>query len=465
MQQGSSIETDGLPRKEKVTIREADNTGVQQVAKVEIKFEKLLVKAQEYMSATYASDLYDVKQMDTMKQYIKQFMIDNNYYVPRLSLTEVADKLYMEMAEYSFLTPLLRSTDIEEININSWKDIKVIPSKGKPYRLKQHFTSPTHASDIIRRMLHSNNYTFDGANPLVTGHIGSNTRITATHSVIVGKKAGVSASIRIVNPTQMSKEQMVEGKMCTSSMFDMLLAFARYGISTVFAGGTGSGKTTFMSIILRLLAKLLRIITIEQSVREFDLVQEENGEIVSDVVQMVTRETDNKDKDVTMQKLLVQSLTMDPDLICMAEMKGKEAFDAQEAARTGHTVLATTHASSTKGIYTRIATLCLGADNPLPFNILIDLITDAFPIGVYLKKLRDGSRHIMEISECISDGDGKYHMNTLYKYEVLDEIEVDGKVKIVGEFRKVNNMSESLQHRLIENGMPRSQLRRFLEEE
>ena len=47
------------------------------------------------------------------------------------------------------ITPLLRSTDIEEININSWKDIKVIPSKGKPYRLKQHFTSPTHASDMI----------------------------------------------------------------------------------------------------------------------------------------------------------------------------------------------------------------------------------------------------------------------------------------------------------------------------
>ena len=35
------------------------------------------------------------------------------------------DKLYTEMAEFSFLTPYLFASDVEEININSWKDTKI----------------------------------------------------------------------------------------------------------------------------------------------------------------------------------------------------------------------------------------------------------------------------------------------------------------------------------------------------
>ena len=60
-------------------------------------------------------------------------MKDNNYYIAGVTLADAADQLYREMAEYSFLTPLLARKDIEEININAWDDIQIIPSKGKPY--------------------------------------------------------------------------------------------------------------------------------------------------------------------------------------------------------------------------------------------------------------------------------------------------------------------------------------------
>lgn len=94
-----------------------------------LKFDQLLRATQEYMSKTYGLELYSSDKRDTMKQLIKQYMKDNNYYIAGVTLADAADQLYREMAEYSFLTPLLARKDIEEININAWDDIQIIPSR------------------------------------------------------------------------------------------------------------------------------------------------------------------------------------------------------------------------------------------------------------------------------------------------------------------------------------------------
>ena len=42
-----------------------------------------------------------------------------------MSSDELLNKLYTEMAEYSFLTKHIFARGIEEININSWEDIEI----------------------------------------------------------------------------------------------------------------------------------------------------------------------------------------------------------------------------------------------------------------------------------------------------------------------------------------------------
>jgi len=41
-------------------------------------------------------------------------------------------------------------------------------------------------------------------------------------------------------------------------------------------------------------------------------------------------------QETTQQMLLEHGMTMNPDYICMAEVKGSEAFEMMEAALTGH---------------------------------------------------------------------------------------------------------------------------------
>ncbi|MGN0182939.1 MAG: ATPase, T2SS/T4P/T4SS family [Candidatus Ornithomonoglobus sp.] len=230
-------------------------------------------------------------------------------------------------------------------------------------------------------------------------------------------------------------------------------------MSQCYAGETGSGKTTIMADIMSNYPNNKRLITLEKSVREFDLVKrDENGNVINDVLHLVTKETDDPARDVTLAKLLTMCLTMHPNSICVAEMKNEEAWQAQEAARTGHTVLTTTHASSTHQIYTRLATLCLQAHS-LPLDTILSLVTEAFPIGIYLKQLDDGSRHIMEIAECIQGEKGKYETRTLYRYDIIDEVRnPDGTARIIGKHVKVNPPTENFMKRLRDNGVPKDKL-------
>lgn len=147
-------------------------------------------------------------------------------------------------------------------------------------------------------------------------------------------------------------------------------------------------------------------------------------------------------------------------------MKNEEAWEAQEAARTGHTVLTTTHASGVKGVYPRLATLCMQLYGDTPMNTLLSFVTEAFPIAVFLKKLDDGRRHIMEVAECVGVNveESKAITRTLWKYNVKSEKKIDGKIVIDGEFVRVNPISKELHDRMLENGVPEDMLRKYSEE-
>ena len=84
----------------------------------------------------------------------------------------------------------------------------------------------------------------------------------------------------------------------------------------------------------------------------------------------------------------------------------------------------------------------------------MDLVTEAFPIIVFAKQLENKKRRLMEIMECEITPDGKRHFNSLYRYEITEN-RMEGDTFIInGVHKKVCGISESLQKRLLENGMP-----------
>ena len=268
------------------------------------------------------------------------------------------------------------------------------------------------------------------------------------------KEKGIAASIRIINPQKLEREDFIRFGTATPDMLDFLSIALRYGLSLCVTGSTGSGKTTLMSWLLSTVPDDKRIFTIENGCREFDLVREdEDGNVLNNVVHTVTRYSDDPKQNYDQERLLEFALTCNPDIICVGEMKSAEAFAAQEAARTGHGVITTTHALSCSATYYRMVTLCTQKYD-MGDKTLHNLVTEAFPIVLFVKKLEDNSRRVMEITECEILEDGARKLHTLYRYHVTENRVVDGKMKVLGEFQQVEHISASLQKRLLENGMP-----------
>ena len=428
-------------------------------------FSLVLADVQEYISEHYSTLLTaggeDAKSQ--LKRYITKYVQDLRISVNGMSGGKLAEALYTEMAEFGFLTKYIFGTGIEEIDINSWRDIEVQYSDGRTVKLEERFESPQHAVNVIRRMLHISGMVLDNAS-IVLGHLSKNIRIAVLKSPIVDEDVGVAASIRIVNPQSMKKEDFVKGGTATDPMLNFLSLCIRYGISVCVAGATSSGKTTVAGWVLTTVPDNKRIYTIENGSRELALVREKDGKVVNSVIHTLTRDSDNDRQRIDQTNLLDYALRFNPDIIVVGEMRGAEANAAQEAARTGVAVLTTIHSNSCEATYRRMVSLCKRAVD-MSDATLMDYVTEAYPIVVFCKQLENKQRRMMEIQECEILPDGTRRFRPLFQYVITENRMEDGKFVIEGHHEQVNTISDSLAKRLLENGMPQAVIERLRRKE
>ena len=91
-------------------------------------FSDVLKEVQEYISSKYSTLMVEggseeVKQQ--VKRYITKYICDYRITVKGKTQEQLIDDLYTEMAEFSFITKYIFGTGIEEIDINSWRDIEI----------------------------------------------------------------------------------------------------------------------------------------------------------------------------------------------------------------------------------------------------------------------------------------------------------------------------------------------------
>lgn len=428
---------------------------------VRIELYDLLAKTQEYIAKYYATALTDEQKHDQLKAYIEKYILDGGFLVHGFTEEELIDRLYAEMVEYSILTPFLVSPDIDEININAWDDITLTYSDGRMKKLEEHFRSPQHAIDIVKRLLHHSGMIIDNATPIAQGHLPGNTRITAIKSPVVDEEAGISVSIRLLHPQRVDRKHIVEGGMATEEMIAFLEMCIRYGVSVVIAGRTSSGKTTLMNALLSSIPDDKRIYTIESGARELFLVKKNRfGDTLNNVVHTLSRPSENSAYNISQEDLVVAALRFDPDVIVVGEIRDAEANSAVEASLTGHTVVTTVHSGPAESAHGRISLLCQRRFQ-LGMAVSLSQSRQAFPVVVFAHKCEDNSRKVMDITECEVTPDGKTCYRCLYRYNIRENNYENGKFHITGEFEKVNSPSEYLRTLLTRSGVPLELLNQF----
>ena len=438
-------------------------------ASEELSYEQILEDVQRYFAENHAVAIAGEgdKGGELLQELMTQYLVKRRYTVEGLSTEELVERLYEDMAGYSFLKKWIYLTPgVEEVNINAYNDIEVIMNSGRSVKIPEKFSSPQHAIDVVRRMLSSCGMILDDTMPSVVGYLDKNIRISVDKTPIVDPDVGLNASIRIVNQQTVNKEKLLESGSATSEMLEFLTACIRYGVSVCIAGSTGSGKTTIMAWLLSQVPNNRRLITIEEGSREFDLVRrDENGRIANSVVHLLTRPHENPALNINQDLLLERVLRKHPDVIGVGEMRSAaESLAAAESSRTGHTVCTTIHSNSCASTYRRMMTLAK-RKYMMSDEVLMQIMVEAYPIVVYTKQLEDRSRKIMEIIEGEGYEDGRLIYRSLYKYEVADNtIDENGEPHVVGRHRKGDDISGNLRKRFLDNGISFKELEVFSQE-
>lgn len=169
----------------------------------------------------------------------------------------------------------------------------------------------------------------------------------------------------------------------------------------LIAGGTGSGKTTFVNALLDSLAKLRN----EDRV----LILEDTVELQCNMPNVFAMRTDGKSS-VTMQKLVRASLRLRPDRILVGEVRGGEALDLLKSWNTGHPGgVCTIHANSAQSSLIRMEQL-ISEVSKTPMK---DLIGEALDVVVFLKRVAQKGPVVYEILEVDGVQGGEYQTNVV----------------------------------------------------
>ncbi|HBN84981.1 MAG TPA: pilus assembly protein, partial [Clostridiales bacterium] len=272
---------------------------------------------------------------------------------------------------------------------------------------------PKQLEDIIQKIVSSVNRTVNEANPICDARLQDGSRVHVVMKPLA--LDGPILTIRKFSKTPMDMEKLLSYGSLTKEAAHMLrkLVVARYNIFV--CGGTGSGKTTFLNALSNFIPKDERIITIEDTA-ELQITG------VSNLVRLETRNANpDGEGQITIRDLIRAGLRMRPDRIVVGEVRGEEALDMLQAMNTGHEgSLSTGHGNSCKDMISRLETMVLTAA-PIPLESIRKQIASALDVIIFLSRMKDKSRKVMEISEVTGFSDGEVTLNPLYKFDLTDD--------------------------------------------
>jgi pilus assembly protein CpaF len=339
---------------------------------------------------------------------------------------EEAARLKLEIVDEAIglgpLEDLLREPDISEIMVNGPQNI-YIERNGRIERTAKEFTSDKHLRSTIERIIAPLGRRLDEAQPMVDARLPDGSRVNAIIEPL--SLNGATMTIRRFGTRRMTSADLITLGAAAPEILDFLRAAVEARLNIVVAGGTGSGKTTFLNVLSSYLPVHERIVTIEDAA-ELSLDQDH-------VVRLEARPPNIQGAgEIRIRDLVRNALRMRPDRIIVGECRGGEALDMLQAMNTGHDgSLTTIHANSPRDALSRLETLVLMAGFDLPVRAIREQVAGAVDMILQLTRMRDGSRKLTSVCEVVGlEGD----VVTTQEIARFDQRGVDKDNKVRGSF-------------------------------
>jgi pilus assembly protein CpaF len=333
------------------------------------------------------------------------------------------------------LETLLEDPTINDIMVNG-PDRTFVERSGKVVMANIRFRDQAHLMNICQRIAAAVGRRVDESSPMVDARLKDGSRVNIVFPPLA--LDGPYVSIRKFGKKGIDFAKLVGFGALTWPVARVLEIAGKARLNVIISGGTGSGKTTLMNAMSRMIDQGERVVTIEDAA-ELQLQQPH-------VVRLETRPASLEGRgEITQRDLVRNALRMRPDRVIIGEVRSGEAFDMLQAMNTGHDgSMSTIHANTTRDALIRIENMVQMGNMGLPSKAIRQQIVGAIDLIVQVERHRDGGRRITQVSEvCGMEGE-IITMNDIFQFEMQGE-GPDG--KLFGRY-KVSRLPPSFLSRL-----------------
>lgn len=329
----------------------------------------------------------------------------------RLMATAKGDGVYLQ----SYLQPLvpwLTRSNVTEILVNRPGEIWVETNgSAQMERIDVPELNEMALSRLGTQIARANHQGVSRAHPLLSGLLPGGERIqiiappaTRQHLAIAIRKhvqvdldladyqaAGAFNDVRRgADRTAADTNARLSQLLDAGKVLEFLRAAVAARKTILVAGGTSSGKTTFLNALLKDISPHERLITIEDT-PEVSLDR-------PNALGLIAVRGETGEANVSIEELLQAALRMRPDRLMLGEMRGSEAFSFLRAVNTGHPgSISTIHADTPNGAIEQVALLALQARVNLGRAEIIDYARAVIDVVVQLSRDASGRRVVSEI--------------------------------------------------------------------
>ncbi|HET9126463.1 MAG TPA: ATPase, T2SS/T4P/T4SS family [Propionibacteriaceae bacterium] len=315
---------------------------------------------------------------------------------------DLARAVFDALFRLSRLQRLLDDPSIENINANGCDQVWVRYADGRRERVEPIAASDGELEEMLRTAAARTGIgerRFDRASPRLSLQLPDGSRLFALMAVA----ARPCLSIRRHRYLRITPDDLIAMGTVDVALREFVRAAMLARKSCIICGGTGAGKTTLLRAMAADIPPSERLVTIEDSL---ELGLDRFGDLHPDVVALEAREPNLEGEGgISLAELVRWALRMSPDRVIVGEARGEEVLALLNAMSQGTDgSMATLHASSSRGAFSKLATYAVQAPERLPLEATNLLVANAVHFVVHLAQ--DGeARYVSSVREVI-DAEG-----------------------------------------------------------
>jgi len=336
---------------------------------------------------------------------------------------EVASSVMADILGLGPLQALMDDPEITEVMVNGPNSV-FVEKGGQKFLTQAKFDNDQHLRNTVERILRDTGKRLDEASPFVDAALADGSRINIIIPPVVDN--GPHLTVRKYMRSIKTVDDFIRLGTMDGRIGQFIYACIRAKMNIMFAGATGSGKTTMLEVFATHFGQHERIVVIEDT-PELHFHQ-------PNTVRMLTRPPNVEGKgEVGIRELFRNSLRMRPNRIILGEIRGEEAFDYLQALISGHRgSLAVIHASSPEETVSRLENLVMQSGVHVPTEAIRNQIAYGLDLIIQVVQLDDGSRKASHITEVLDVNEkGHVRLRDIFNYR---EEGLDPNGQVVGQF-------------------------------